>query len=219
MMAPDTCMANIALPRFVSPPQGDFVRDQDSPAGETDLALACRCARRDQAALQELVQRYQQKLSRFLSRILGSQEDTEEAVMDVFLRVWQQAHRFEGRAHFSTWIYRIAANVAYDQLRRRKGQPATMPLDDYPAAHVADAEEAALHSLEREERARLLDRALQALRPEDRLLLVLYYVEEMDYAEIGQVAGVSYALLKVRLMRARQRLRAQLEARSTEGML
>lgn len=176
-----------------------------------------RCASGDAAALREIVGRYQAKLSRFLHPILGSSEDTEEAVQDVFLRVWQQAGRFEGRASFATWLYRIATNVAYDQLRRRKAQCRTMPLDDAPFLGMGDAEVEALEGLAREDRARQLQQALMALRPEDRLLLVLYYGEEMEYAQIGEITRCPYPVLKVRLMRARQRLRAALEARAPEG--
>ncbi|MBV9852267.1 MAG: sigma-70 family RNA polymerase sigma factor [Armatimonadetes bacterium] len=157
-----------------------------------DLVLVQRCARRDPAALREIVGRYQQRLYRFLLPILGSPEDTEEAVQDAFLRVWQQADRFERRASFSTWLYRIVANVAYDQLRRRKAQCRTTPLVDAAAIGAGDAEEAALDRLERGERARRLREALQTLRAEDRLLLVLYYGEEMDYAQMGEVTRFPY---------------------------
>ena len=132
--------------------------------------------------MREIVQRYQQKLYRFQYQMIGSHEDTEDAVMDVFLRVWQQAERFEARASFATWLYRIAANVACDLLRTRKGQCQTTPLttlEYYPSAGIANAEESALNNMEREERARQFQQALQQLSIGDRLLLTLYYTEEM----------------------------------------
>ena len=181
-----------------------------------DLVLVQRCARQDTDALREIVERYQQKLYRFLHPILGSHEDTEEAIQDSFLRVWQQAGRFEARASFATWLYRIATNVALDRLRRRKAQCRTMPLEDSPAFGVGDAEQDALNGLDREERARQLQQALQSLRAEDRLLLVLYYGEEKGYAEIGDIIRCPYPVLKVRLMRARRRLRAALDALTPE---
>ena len=184
--------------------------------GGPDLVLVRRCARRDSAALREIVGRHQPKLYGFLLQILGSHEDTEEAVQDVFLRVWQQADRFEGRASFATWLYRIATNVAYDRLRRRKARAVTTSLWDVPAVAAGDAEQEALQSLEREERARLLQQALQRLRAEDRLLLVLYYGEELDYDQIREITRYAYPVLKVRLMRARQRLRAAMDALTPE---
>ena len=189
---------------------------------DSDRRLVQRCAARDPAALREIVGRYQPRLIRFLGRLLGSQEDTEEAALDVFLRVWQQAHRFEGRSSFSTWLYRIAANVACDRVRQKAAQGRTVPFEEGVAPHKApaesvNAEKVALSRLEREERSRQLGQALQSLRVEDRLLLVLYYTEEMGYEEIGRVTNQSYPVLKMRLMRARRRLRAVMDALAAEG--
>ena len=214
MTALNTSMIRIAPLRDA----GDSRSESPEGAGGPDLVLVRRCARRDPAALREIVQRYQQKLSRFLLPMLGSTEDTEEAVQDVFLRVWQQADRFEGRASVATWLYRIATNIAYDRLRRRKTQCQTIPLTDAPAFGLGDAEEEALRGLERDERARQLHRALQKLRVEDRLLLVLYYGEELEYGEISGITRCPYAVLKMRLMRARRRLRDLMELPTPEGM-
>ena len=187
-----------------------------------DRRLVQRCAERDPAALREIVGRYQPRLTRFLGRILGSREDTEEAALDVFLRVWQQAHRFEGRSSFATWLYRIAANVACDRVRQRAAQGRTIPFQEGAAqdrtlAESVNAEEIALNHLEREERSRQLGQALQSLRVEDRLLLVLYYTEELGYEEIGRITNQSYPVLKMRLMRARRRLRTVLDDLAAEG--
>jgi RNA polymerase sigma-70 factor (ECF subfamily) len=183
-----------------------------------DLDLVRQCADRDAAAMQELVRRYQPKLTRFISRMLNSLEDTEEAVIDVFMRVWQQAGRFQGRSSVSTWIYRIAANVAYDARHRRRTRPQTTTLDDerYPVNDVVDVEQEALTSLERTHQAALMQRAMDKLGEKDRLLLVLYYVEELGYDEISVIANCSYPVLKTRLMRARQRLRTLLESLQPE---
>lgn len=218
-MAPGICMTRTTPLKDTRGRRGECMGGWDAPAGgeaEADLWLLQRCAGHDPAALRELVQRYQQKLYRLLHPILESHEDTEEAVQDVFLRVWQQAGRFQGRSSFSTWLYRIAANIAYDVLRRRKTQCRTTPLLDVAALHAMNSEEEALQSLEREERARQLQQALQALRVEDRLLLLLHYAEELDYPEIGEITGHSYPVLKVRLMRARRRLRAALDSLTPE---
>lgn len=180
----------------------------DSP--NADLKLVRRCAGRDVAALREIVERYQKPLTGYLVRVLGSAEDAEDAVQDTFLRVWQQAARFEERASFATWLYRIATHAAYDVLRRRKALCRTPPPAE-TAVYSVDAQSQALESLEQQERARHLQCALQTLRPEDKALLVLYYQEEMTYGEICRITGCAYPVLKVRLMRARQRLRAALE--------
>ncbi len=187
-------------------------------ASSSDSDLMRGCAKRSQAAMEELTRRYQPKLYRFLMRMLASPEDAEEAVIDVFVRVWQQAGRFEGRASVATWVYRIAANVAYDTIHRRKTRPQTAAyVDDRAAASdVVDVEEAAIASVHRTEQAAVLQRALEALSPGDRMVLVLYYVEEMGYDEIKDVLHISYPVLKTRLMRARQRLKSALATRGAE---
>ena len=177
-----------------------------------DRRLLRRCSQGDPAALREIVARYQPRLYRFLGPLLESPEDAEEVALDVFLRVWQQAHRFEGRASVATWLYRIAANAARDRLRRRQGQARVAALAESQAAEDVNAEETALNRMEGEETSRRLRQALHALRPEDRLLLVLYYQEELGYAEIGQITHLPAPVLKMRLLRARRRLRPLLEA-------
>jgi RNA polymerase sigma-70 factor, ECF subfamily len=184
-----------------------------------DMELLRLCAQRDPAALEEIVRRYQSKLYLFLYRLIGSTEDTEEAVLDVFLRVWQQCGRFEGRASVATWLYRIAVNIALDSKRKKRGRPQTTYLDDdgFNAVSTSSVEDVALHSLELEEQSERLQRALQTLSVGDRTLLTLYYVEELDYDEIREITRCSYPVLKTRLMRARQRLRAAMAPLGAEA--
>src|SRR5262249_44127320 len=89
----------------------------------SDEALLRLCAGGDTAALEELVRRYQTPLHRFLARLMGSPDDAEEAALDVFVRVWQHAPRFQYRAKVATWLYRIAVNIAHDAHSRRKARP------------------------------------------------------------------------------------------------
>lgn len=188
---------------------------------EPDGGLLELCAARQAPALEELVRRYQSKLYLFLYRMIGSTEDTEEAVLDVFVRVWQQCGRFEGRSSVATWIYRIAANIALDTKRRRRSRPQTLPFEEEDRLSAAEGsvESEALNRLQQVERSKVMDRALQTLSGGDRLILVLYYVEELDYDEIREIMQCSYPVLKTRLMRARQRLRTAIEAIGSEAMI
>jgi RNA polymerase sigma-70 factor (ECF subfamily) len=219
-MALNTCMTQTAALRDTIGPHGgrSLTSESKNTESDIDLRLVQRCAEHDSAALREIVQRHQSKLYGFLYQILGSPEDAEEATQDVFLRVWQHAGRFEGRSGFATWLYRIGTNVAYDLLRRRKSRGQTTSLEEATVVSTVDAEAQALEGLERAESAQQLQRALQELRDDDRLLLVLYYGEERDYDEIRAITGYSYPVLKVRLLRARRRLRTILEARMGESM-
>jgi len=115
----------------------------------------------------------------------------------------------------------IAANIALDSKRRRKSRPQTISFEDDERTAIANAsvETEALSRLQHAERTAVLDRALQTLSDGDRSILVLYYVEELEYEEIREILHCSYPVLKTRLMRARQRLKTALEASGTEATL
>jgi len=182
----------------------------------SDEDLLRLCASQENAAIQELVKRYQSPLTRFFARLLSSPEDVEEALLSVFLRAWQYAPRFQYRARVKTLLYRIALNIAYDvqrQAKRLHRQALSLQLDQ----PQANAEEEALRKLEREEQATALKHALARLHPTDRTLLVLYYYEQMDYEQIQDIMQLSYTVLKTRLSRARRRLRQLLEEEGKEA--
>jgi RNA polymerase sigma-70 factor, ECF subfamily len=175
----------------------------------TDQELIRRCAGGDEPALRLLFDRYQGMVYNLLFRMLGSRDDADELVPEVFLKVWNGARRFQSRANPSTWIHRIAANTCIDRLRRRPAAP-SLSLEE-----LADREELAAVpydptlSLVREQERVQLQTGLMALPPEDRLLITLYHLQERSYEEVREITGLSYALLKSRLFRARQRLREQ----------
>jgi RNA polymerase sigma-70 factor, ECF subfamily len=187
--------------------------------GRTDEDLLRLCARGHDPALEELVRRYQAPLYRFLYRMLNSAEDAEEATMDVFVRAWQHAPRFEFRAKVATWFYRIAVNIARDMHSRRKSRPQEPLPDNLELTKMAigSAEDDALGRLARQDQNRALERALSHLSESDRLLLVLYYLEEREYEEIQKISGLSYTVLKTRLARARRRLRGFMDEEIRES--
>jgi len=185
----------------------------------TDEALLRRCADGDSEALRELTRRYQAPLYRFLLRMMGSHEDAEEAVLDVFVRAWRNAARFEYRARVGTWLYRIAVNIARDAHSRKNARPREVELEAAERSHAAvgSAEEDAVSRLEQADRTRVLHRALNRLSPDDRLILLLYYLEDREYEEIQQITGLSYTVLKTRLARARRRLKKWMDAENGEA--
>lgn len=182
-------------------------------AGMSDEDLLRCCARGQGEALQELVQRYQAPLQRFLGRLLGSTDDADDAVVDVFIKAWQHAGRFGFRAKVSTWLYRIALNLARDAHSRKQTHPESPWPNEREFAHMeaGSAEDDALGNLHRARMADVLNRGLARLAPLDRAVLVLYYVEDRDYPEIQAITGLSYTVLKTRLARARRRLKDVLD--------
>jgi RNA polymerase sigma-70 factor, ECF subfamily len=184
----------------------------------SDEALIRSCSDGNNGALEELVRRYKRPLARLLARLLTSPEDVEEALLNVFVQAWQHAKRFQFRSRVSTWLYRIAVNQAYDIQKQQKRLQAHLKLEatDY-ARYQTNAEDEALHRLDREQQAAALQRALNRLSAGDRLLLVLYYYEQMDYEQIQGITQLSYTVLKTRLTRARRRLRQLLEEEDREA--
>jgi len=189
-------------------------------ASDEDLLRLCAQGRDN--ALRELTHRHQGMIYGFLTRYLGSTEDAEQATLNVFLKVWQSAAKFQYRAGVSTWLFRIAINVAHDAHKQRSRRPEQTP---WPEDHqwgqfaMGDVQEDAQQRLEQQERAHSLQRALSRLREEDRLVLVLYYYEERTYEEIQAITQLSNPVLKTRLTRARQRLRKLLATERTNLLI
>lgn len=180
----------------------------------SDDALLRLCSTGDEEALAELVRRYQHSIYRFLTRYLEVGEDAEQATLNVFVKAWRNAATFQFRASVSTWLFRIAINIAQDMHKRRRKQPSQHPWPhDYLLSGdaIGNAQEEALRLLESQDRSIELRRALGMLKEDDRLVLVLYYLEERSYEEIQAMTALSNTVLKMRLTRARKRLRQALD--------
>ena len=169
------------------------------------------CKRQDQEALRVLFQRYERPVYSLLYRMLSSHEDAEEALADVFVKVWKGAPKFKGKAKFTTWLYRIASNTARDCLRSRKTRQEVSTedtlLNEVQATGTdADRTDPVKAAAASEQKSEIV-RALAQLSEEDRLLIVLYHFQERDYREITEITGIEPNNLKVKLFRARQRLK------------
>ena len=155
-----------------------------------DASLARRCAQGDESALREAFEAHEPRLRGLAFRVLGNQEDAEEVAAGALLKFWKSAGRYRGECSLRTYLTRIALNIARDTLRRR---PKSL------AVGAADAEPSEMMERIRDGMARLGE--------EDREVLALYYLEDTTYEEICEVLGVSYDVLRTRLVRARRRLR------------
>ncbi len=168
---------------------------------EDDECVA-RAQRGDVAAFSELVARYQDRIYRFLVRLTRSQDDALELTQETFLSAYQALARWRPEARFTTWLFRIARNQAFDRLRRSKRLEfaALEEGQDFDIADPAPTPDAAL---ETEQRLRALERALARLPTEHREILLLREIEEMSYEEIAGVLGISLGTVKSRITRAR----------------
>jgi RNA polymerase sigma-70 factor (ECF subfamily) len=174
-----------------------------------DDELLRRCQEGDETALAALVRAYQTRIFQLADRVLGDAVLAEEGTAQAFFKVWVRCGQWRRQASAGTWIYRIAMNAILDVRRSqtrwwRRWSTRAMghPRDPRPgpAEVVCDRDDAA-------RRAQRLRAALQCLSESDRGLLHLYYMEERPLAEIEVILEVPQANLKMRLARARDRLR------------
>lgn len=183
----------------------------ESPEGVlTDEELLKRAAAGDREAFDGIVTRHQAAVFRFARAATGGPAEAEDVLQETFLAAWRAAGTFQGRSAVRTWLLTITRNQAWHQ-RERAGR---LPIDDVPLPELGEAagwgsqspEEGALLS----ERRDRLARALSALAPEEREILVLRDLEELTGEETAAALGIGLAAMKSRLHRARLRLAAQL---------
>src|SRR5262245_28005364 len=155
----------------------------------------------DPAAFADLVARWQQPVARFVARLAGAAR-AADLCQEVFLRVLQAWPRYRETGHFSTWLFRIAVNVARDAGRRSRTTPVPLPADDPPGLDTtADA------LCERRELARAVAVAVAELPPPLREVLALRHDEGMSFEEMARVLGAPASTLKSRFAVALTRMR------------
>jgi len=194
------------------PPRGSVgARDEDE-------ALVRRAQGGDEAAFEELVRRHEGEVFRVCRRMLGSREDAMDAAQDTFVRVYRALPRFRGEAAFRTWVYGIALNVCRNVLASAPRRAAARTLPVHGEAEngktpmiLADGRanpEAVAYG---RELGQALERALAALSPEHREVLVLREVEGLEYEEMAAALGCRLGTVKSRLARARAALLSRLD--------
>jgi RNA polymerase sigma-70 factor (ECF subfamily) len=175
-------------------------------AGEDpDQALVARVAKGDPAAVQALVARKLPRMLALARRMLGDAGEAEDVAQEVFLRAWKQAPLWRpGAGKFDTWMHRVALNLCYDRLRRRREQPTADPPDRPDPAPGADV------GLETAELAIRVEVAVQALPERQREAIVLCHYQELSNIDAAALMQVSVEALESLLARGRRALRVGL---------
>jgi RNA polymerase sigma-70 factor (ECF subfamily) len=174
-------------------------------SGDSEDRLAVRCRNGDRAAFDEIVSRYTVRLFRFAFRLLGDRSEAEDAVQETFVRVYKAIPAYRPDGYFSSWIYRIALNECR---RRRRSYRVSLPLEAAPqVAPGPDPQQSAMTA----ERNRQLRQAVEALPEHYRIVMMLFYFDEMSVEEISRTIDVSVSAVKVRLHRGRERLAVRLQ--------
>jgi RNA polymerase sigma-70 factor, ECF subfamily len=173
--------------------------------GSSDAAIVARVLHGNVEAFGEIVERYRDRYFRYAMHMLANREDAEEALQDAFTRAFRSLSRCDDPERFGAWLFRILVNRCRTSGARRGRRLKTFVSDDMALMDAAE-EHPAEQSAWREE----IDRALARLRPEQREAFVLKYVEELGYDEMSAVTGVGVSALKMRVMRACDRMREML---------
>jgi RNA polymerase sigma-70 factor, ECF subfamily len=171
----------------------------------SDADLMARWQQGEAGAFAALVRRWQEPVGRFLARLVGPSDRVEDLCQEVFLRVYEAGGRYRESGAFSTWLYRVALNVARDAGRRRRREP--VPLDATEPAAGTPAPEAVCAG---QELARLVARAVAELPDPLREVLVLRHYEDMNFEQIARLTGSPASTLKSRFAAALDRLRRRL---------
>jgi RNA polymerase sigma-70 factor (ECF subfamily) len=145
-------------------------------------------------------------------RLLNNREDAEEATQDAFIKAFRNLSGFRKESGFSTWLYRIVYNTAISMKRIKK--PVFQNLDEMPGLKEnADVPKYDFDAIA--ERNQILEKALQRIPEDERVLITLYYLNESDVDEIHSITGLSKSNVKVKLHRARKKLQ-ELVSKMTE---
>jgi RNA polymerase sigma-70 factor (ECF subfamily) len=169
----------------------------------TDRECVALSQQGDRNAFSTLVRRYQDRVYRFILRMVGSHDEALELTQDAFVKAWQALPGWQPEAQFQTWLFRIASNTATDSLRRRKVVEFVALEEDYEIAGGSADPEAQLQA---KQQMRALDAALKRLPHEQREIVLLRELEDMSYSEISAALGISEGTVKSRLARAREAL-------------
>lgn len=170
--------------------------------------LICRAARGDAEAFRQLVEAYQTPAYRLVARMCGP-DSAEDVTQEAFLAAWRALPEFRGDCRFSTWLYRLVSNAAIDCLRREKKHRDTGDVDDL---ELPDGGPSPQEQAERSDTRDAVRRALDRLSPEHRQVLLLRFMQELDYGEIARALNVSEGTVKSRINRAKSKLREVLAA-------
>jgi RNA polymerase sigma-70 factor (ECF subfamily) len=179
-----------------------------SPGNEAELIA--RVVSGDRGAFDTVMSAHQDRVFSVCLRILGDRERALDATQDTFLTVFRKAGQFEGRSAVGTWIYRIAVNVCYDQIRRAKRRP-SVPMPD----HIDPSDPAAEAAIESAALRPEIELALSALPADFRNAVVLSDLEGLSLPQVAEVLEIPIGTVKSRVFRGRRLLALQLGNQNT----
>jgi RNA polymerase sigma-70 factor (ECF subfamily) len=171
---------------------------------DDERPLVEQLRRGERAALEQLIAEHHPAIRRLVGRLSGWSNETDDLVQDVFVRAMSSASRFRGDSRIATWLTRIAINVCRGHHRKRMLRRALW--QRWTRRRPAEAVDDPSQTAQDLERARRVNQAFRQLRPGEREVIVLHYLEAMEIEKVAATLGISRGAVEVRLHRARKRL-------------
>jgi RNA polymerase sigma-70 factor, ECF subfamily len=168
----------------------------------SDEVLIARIAGGDRLAMQVLFARHHVRVYRFVLRLVRNEATAEDLISEVFLDIWRQAGKFEGRSAVSTWMLSIARFKALSALRRRQDDE----LDEETAERIEDQADDPETALAKKDKGAVLRQCLSGLSAEHREVIDLVYYHEKSVEEVAEITGIPEATVKTRMFYARKKL-------------
>jgi RNA polymerase sigma-70 factor (ECF subfamily) len=178
----------------------------------SDEILIQRIAGGDRLAMQVLYARHHVRVYRFVLRLVRNETTAEDLISEVFLDVWRQAGRFEGRSSVSTWLLAIARFKALSAMRGRKDAE----LDEEVVEAIEDVSDTPEVAVQKRDKGEVLRRCIEALSPEHREIIDLVYYHEKSVEEVAEIVGIPENTVKTRMFYARKKLAEALKAAGIE---
>ncbi len=182
----------------------------------TDTDIISHVLQGNQNAYAMLVERYQNFVFTIVLRYVKGREDAEEVAQDVFIKAYRSLKDFKGTAKFSTWLYTITTTTCITFLRKKKLE--IHSLDSEKLFGIADNIDGGMNAngIEQKSKVTMVNQAIRLLSPDDAQIITLFYKGEQTLEEIAQIIGIESNAVKVRLHRARTRLKEKIEKHFTE---
>jgi len=193
---------------------------------DSDLELMLRVSRGDADSFGILLNRHRGPLLSYFVRMVRDQALAEDLAQEAFLRVYQARERYQPEARFTTWLYRIATNLALNAIRDRRSEPVVLEgaveqQSQYasPLERAVDSRPTAEERMTESDRQRVIREAIAALPEKQRTAVILHKYQEVDYRQIAAILRISESAVKSLLFRAYESLRVRLEPLLQGGLV
>jgi len=181
------------------------------PTGPNDNEIISRVLRGEQPLYAEIVKRYQNFVFTIALRYAPIREDAEEIAQDVFVKAYRSLADFRGDSRFSTWLYTIVTTTSITFLRKKKLEVHSLDNEKVLAAAENVDSGFKANQVEQKSKVQMVNEAIALLSGDDARILTLFYKGEQSLEEIGRIMGTEPNTIKVKLYRARQRLKEKME--------